>query len=207
MLISSSPIRIYLFSDKLLLIFRSQPRKSSSKKPWSPRRGHCGGLGNKNGPISNSTLVPHGYHNKQTRKQTNHQINKRTRSFPLREETLVWQSKEEVLGGKGVRRGGGRRGCVYLPSWKLVYPRTCLDALGGWERVFQRCPRQLWKCLSHWLLHPLRRFSKWSSLINLTLDLDISSLEFLWARGFGIKDRWLHLSFDLACAPPCTAPP
>lgn len=76
MLISFSPIRIYLFSDKLPLILRSQLRMSSSKKPWSPRHGHCGGMGNKNGPISNSTLGPHGYHNKQTRKQTDHQTNK-----------------------------------------------------------------------------------------------------------------------------------
>lgn len=83
-LVSCSPTRRYLFTDKRLIL-RSQPGIRSSKKPRSPRLGHCGGLGNKNGPHvkfrSGSPWVQ-----QQTNQETS--PDKQTNSFPWREEGL-----------------------------------------------------------------------------------------------------------------------
>ena len=114
-LVSFSPIRIYLFSEKLLLTLRSQLRISSSKKPGPCRLGHCGGMGNKNGPrIKFHSGFP--WVQRQTKK-TDHHTNKQIKNFPLWEETLIWQSKDKVLGRKGLRKDRGRRGCFVLLLW------------------------------------------------------------------------------------------
>lgn len=84
-----------------LLILRSQLSVSSSKKLWCPRQGHCGGTGNKNGPQvkfhSGSPWVQ-----QQTNWETDHTYT--NRKLSSWEETLIWQSKDDVLGGKGVRK-------------------------------------------------------------------------------------------------------
>ena len=41
---------------------------------------------------------------------------------------ILWQIEVEV-GGKGMKKVGGRRGCFFLSSWKLVYLRRSLTAL------------------------------------------------------------------------------
>ena len=41
---------------------------------------------------------------------------------------ILWQIEVEV-GGKGIKKVGGRQGCFFLSSWKLVYLRRSLTAL------------------------------------------------------------------------------
>ena len=41
---------------------------------------------------------------------------------------VLWQIDVEV-GGKGMKKVGGRRGCFFLSSWKLFYLRRSLKAL------------------------------------------------------------------------------
>lgn len=122
MLISFSPLRIYLFRDKLLFILRSHLERALPRSPDPPGEAIVVAWVIKMDPCQIPLWVPMG--TTTNNQETNRSPNKQTRSFPFPEETLVWQRKEEVHGGKGLRRGGGRRGCNHLPSWKLVYSRS-----------------------------------------------------------------------------------
>lgn len=98
---------------EILLILRSQIRSGSFKKPRSPRLGHCSGMCSKNGPhIKFQSGSP--WVQQQTNQGTDHHTNKQIKSFPLWAETLEWQRKAEVLGGKAVRGMDAGEGVLFF---------------------------------------------------------------------------------------------